>query len=352
MALMVTVNTAGSDAIYHQFAHQPWHGWTVADTIFPSFLWIVGLAITLVLGRKVESGVAKSALVKQALRRSVILYVLGLIVYVAPRYDLSTQRILGVLQRIAICYLIATLVFLFTGFRTQVLLTIGLLAAYWAVMKLFAAPGYQAGDLTIEGNFAHYVDSVVLGAHNYAQTKTWDPEGVLSTLPAIATTLFGVLGGYLLRWKRDLSEKVVWFLVIGNALLFAGLFCDIWLPINKHLWTSSFAIFMAGLDFVVFGMMLWLIDGCGYKRVARPFAILGMNAIAVYMLSELGAEALADIRVTTAVGRESLSHLIYRSAFLPVFSDQTAALLYGIAFMLLMYVFAYLLYRRQWFLRV
>ena len=352
MALMVVVNTAGSEAIYHQFKHADWNGGTIADTIFPSFLWIVGLAITLVLGRKVEAGVPRGKLLRQAVRRSIILYVLGLIVYVAPRYDLSTQRLLGVLQRIAICYLVATVIFLFTGFRTQLLCTMGLLVAYWLLLIFGTVPHFGTGNLTVEGNFEHYIDRMVLGAHNYAQTKTWDPEGVLSTLPSIATALFGVLAGYLLRWQRQLSEKVTWFLIIGNLLLFTGLVCDIWMPINKHIWTSSFSIFMAGLDFVVFGMMLWFVDGCGYKRPVRPFAIMGMNAITVYMVSELFAEFLGDFRLTTASGNHSLQDLIYRNCFLPFFSDQTSALLYGVAFMLLMYAVAYMLYRRKWFLRI
>ncbi len=352
MALMVVVNTAGSDAIYHQFKHADWNGWTIADTIFPSFVWIVGVAISLVLGRKIESGVPRSRLLRQAARRALVLYVLGLIVYVAPRYDLSTQRLLGVLQRIAICYLIATAIYLYTGFRTQILLTVGLLAAYWMLLVFGTVPQYGTGNLSVEGNLEHYVDRIVLGAHNYAQTKTWDPEGILSTIPAIATALFGVLGGYLLRWQRQLAEKVTWFLVIGNLLLSVGLVCDIWMPINKHIWTSSFAIFMAGLDFVVFGMMLWFVDGCGYKRPVRPLAIMGMNAITVYMVSELFAEFLGDFRLATSAGKRSVQELIYRAAFLNFFSDSTAALLYGIAFMLLMYAVAYGLYRRRWFLRV
>lgn len=352
MALMVVVNNAGSEAIYHQFKHAEWNGWTIADTVFPSFLWIVGLAITLVLGRKVEAGISRGKLMRQALRRSAILYVLGLIVYVAPRYDLSTQRILGVLQRIAICYLVATVIFLFTGFRAQLLWTFGLLAAYWLLLVFGPVPNYGAGNLTVQGNFEHYIDAIVLGAHNYAGTRTWDPEGILSTLPAIATALLGVLGGYLLRWQRELATKVTWFLITGNLLLFAGLVCDIWMPINKHIWTSSFVLFMAGLDFVVFGMMLWFVDGCGYKKTVKPLIIMGMNAIAVYMLSELFAEFLADVKVSTAAGPQSLQRIIYRSVFLPLSSDQTSALLYGVVFMLLMYAFAYFLYRRRWFLRI
>ncbi len=352
MAVMVIVNTAGSERIYYQFKHAEWNGWTVADTVFPSFLWIVGLAISLVLGRKVEGGQPRRKLMMQAVQRFLILYVLGLIIYVAPRYDLATQRVLGVLQRIAICYLIATAIYLYTSFRTQVVATVGLLGAYWLLLLYGPVPYYGAGNLTVEGNFEHYVDSLVLGAHNYAYTKTWDPEGVLSTLPAIATTLLGVLGGYLLRGSKQLTEKVIWFLVTGNLLLFAGLFCSIWMPINKHLWTSSFSIFMAGLDFVVFGTMFWLIDGCGYQRAVKPLVIMGMNAIAIYMAHELLSEVSYDVKISSGGRIQSLQHLIYSHLFLPFFSDATSAMLYGVAFALLMYLLAYALYRRKWFLKV
>lgn len=352
MTLMVIVNTAGSDAIYYQFKHAEWHGWTVADTIFPSFVWIVGVAITLVLGRKREGGVPRDKLLRQALRRSLILFVLGLLIYAAPDFNVATQRFLGVLQRIAICYFAATLLYLYTSFRTQIFLTVGLLAAYWLLLLFGPVPHYGVGSLTIEGNFAHYIDSLVLGAHNYRHTKTWDPEGVLSTLPAISTALFGVLAGYLLRLARPLAERVTWFLITGNLLLFVGLICSIWMPINKHLWSSSFVVFMAGLDFLVFGILLWLVDGCGYTKVVRPLVIMGMNAIAIYLASEFLAELIGFVKLTAAGERVSLQTLIYRSAFLPFWSDPTSALLYAIAYTLLMYALAYLLYRKGWFLRI
>jgi predicted acyltransferase len=349
MALMVMVNNAGSDAIYHQFSHSRWHGWTIADTIFPSFLWIVGVAITFSLSKRVSSGASRGELLLQVFRRAAILYVLGLVVYLAPAFDLSTQRLLGVLQRIAICYFIGAAVYLNTRLRGQILWIIGLLAGYWALMMLVPVPGYGAGNLTVEGNFAHYIDSIVLGRHNYQATRTWDPEGVISTLPSIATVLFGVLAGYLLRSRKTIAERTVWFFLAGNLLIFAALICSIWLPINKKLWTSSFSLMMAGLDGVVFAMFLWLVDGRGYRRVIRPLVIMGMNAITVYMVSELFDELISNIHLSSGL---SVRGWIYQNLFVPIWPPSVAALFYGIAITLLMYAVAYFLYRREWFLRV
>ena len=349
IALMVLVNNAGSGRdSYRQLEHAPWHGWTITDTVFPSFVWIVGVAITLSLGKRLAGGIPKSQLMSQVVRRAAVLFVFGLLVYAFPRFDLGTQRILGVLQRIAICYFAASAIFLYTGVRGQIVWILGLFTAYWMMMTLIPVPGFGPGRLDVAANFAHYVDSFVLGAHNYAHTKTWDPEGVVSTLPAIATALFGVLAGQILRLRRELAERVVWLFVTGSLLLAAGLICSAWLPINKKLWTDSFSLFMAGLDFIIFGIFAWFVDGLGWRKWARPFVIFGMNAIALYMVSEGLAELLDGVRV----GAGSLQQYIYRSWFVPLGSPANASLLYSLAFVAVVYGVAYGMYRRGWFLRV
>src|ERR1700712_5328598 len=200
MAFMVLVNDAGDGRhVYAPLQHAEWNGWTPTDVVFPSFVWIVGVALTLSLGKRLAAGISRGALFTQALRRALILYLLGIAVYAAPAFNPSTQRLLGVLQRIAICYLAAVAIYLTTKVRGQILWIIGLLASYWLLMAFVPVPGFGAGRLDIEGNFAHYIDRIVLGAHNYHSTKTWDPEGIVSTLPAIATALFGILCGQLLK---------------------------------------------------------------------------------------------------------------------------------------------------------
>ena len=353
IALMVLVNNAGSGRdSYRQLEHAPWHGWTITDTVFPSFVWIVGVAITLSLGKRVAGGIPKSRLMAQVARRAAVIFALGLAVYAFPHFDLGTQRILGVLQRIAICYLIASAIYLFTGIRGQILWIAGLFAAYWMMMTLIPVPGFGPGRLDVAGNFAHYIDARVLGAHNYANTRTWDPEGLVSTLPAIATALFGILAGRILRLRRPLAERTTWLFVTGSLLLASGLICAAWLPINKKLWTDSFALFMAGLDFIVFAIFAWFIDGLGWHKPARPLVVFGMNAIALYMVSEGLAEFLDAVRVNAAGGPVSLQAYIYRACFVPLASPANASLLYSLAFVAAIYAVAYFLYRRGWFLRV
>ena len=353
IALMVLVNTAGdSRHVYPPLEHSAWHGWTITDVVFPSFLWIVGVSLTLSLAKRIAAGASRRTLFGQVARRAAILYALGLLIYAFPAFDVHTFRILGVLQRIAICYFIASAIYLTTGLRAQIVWIVSLLAAYWAIMMLIPAPGINAGSLDMDHNIANYVDRVVLGRHNYAGTKTWDPEGIISTLPAIATTLLGIMAGYIVRARRTLAERTTWLFVTGNALLVLGLIFDHWLPINKKLWTDSFTLFMAGLDFSLFAAFAWIVDGRGYRRVVKPFVILGMNAIAVYMCSEMLDEILSTIRWGSGPSTMSLRRWIYETAFAPLAAPINASLFYAIAYVLLMFAIAYGLYRRRWFLKV
>ena len=342
IALMVIVNNAGSERdAFGPLLHAEWNGWTITDVVFPSFLWIVGVAITLSLGKRLTA--PKSRIILQVGRRAAILFFLGLLVYAFPHFNLETQRILGVLQRIAICYFIASLIFLYTSVRGQILWIFGLMAVYWMLMAWVPVPGYGAGRLDVEGNFAHYIDRLVLGHHNYRHTVTWDPEGIVSTLPAIATALLGVLAGQILRSGESLVERTLRLFVVGNLLLAAGAICDIWLPINKKLWTDSFALFMAGLDFVGLATFIYIMDLRGWTKAAGPAVILGMNAIAIYLASEFLAEFL---------GAMGWHDPIYTKVFVPLGPPAIASLLYSLTFLLCMYAIAYFLYRRRWFLRV
>ena len=272
-----------------------------------------------------------------------MLYVLGLLVYVYPTFSLSHQRLLGVLQRIAICYFVASLIYLYTSIRTQIGTIVLLFAAYWWMMAFANVPGYGAGHLDVSGNFAHYVDRIVLGTHNYASTKTWDPEGIVSTLPAIGTTLLGVMAGHILRRKSPLSVRRNHLLLTGVFLVAAGLLWNIVLPINKKLWTDSFATFMAGLDFIVLAALIAVVDELDGSRYFKPFLITGMNAIVVYLASEFLAEILDGT---------GLHHRIYQQVFAPLASPLNASLFWAIAFTALMYLLAWFMYRRRWFVRI
>ena len=349
MALMVMVNNAGGDQSYAPLQHSVWNGWTITDVVFPTFLFIVGIAITLSLGSKLSSDKPRGALVGPIFRRALIIYALGLLVYLFPYFNFSTMRVLGVLQRIGICYLAGSLIYIWSSSTRAIIgWIVVLLGAYWLLMTLVPVPGYGAGRLDIEGNFAHYVDSIVLGKHNYAQTKTWDPEGVISTVPAIATVLFGILAGGILRSKRSLWERITLLFIPGNLLLAAGMICNQWLPINKKLWTSSFSMFMAGLGFVFLALFVYFVDLRGFQRWLKPFIILGRNAIVIYMLSELLSEVLDDF----SVAGQSLHERIYQTVFVPLGSPMNASLLWAITFTLVMYVVAYAMHKRNLIVRI
>lgn len=344
MLLMVLVNNPGSgkDA-YAPLRHAQWNGWTLTDTIFPSFVWIVGVAITLSLGRRLETGKPRASLIMPVLRRAAILFAIGLFIYLFPSFDFPHMRVLGVLQRIAICYAIASVVFLYTGVRGQILFIIGLFASYAALMTFAIVPGYGSGAWDIEHNFAHYVDSIALGAHNFQWTQTWDPEGIISTLPSIATALLGVLAGQILRLRTSLMERIVPLMVTGSLLVFAALASSHWMPINKKLWTVSFVLLMAGLDFVAFGIALWLVDVRGHKQIAQPLIIVGMNALVVYVASEL-LPPLLDFG--------SISGRFYKAVLVPIVSPANASLLYALIYTSLMFALAYVMYRRCWFVKL
>jgi len=230
---------------------------------------------------------------------------------------------------------------------SQVIALLACLTGYWMLMTLVPVPGAGPGHLDPQNNLSAYVDRLLLSGHMWSQTKTWDPEGTVSTLPAIATALFGILTGHLLRAKREPAERAAWMFTAGNVLIFIGLMLSTWMPINKKIWTTSFSVFMAGLATVCFALCYWLIDVQGWKRFAKPFAIYGMNAIAVYVLSGVVARGLGLIKI----GGVTLQKIIYTNVFAPLADPYTASMLYGIVFSFMLFLVAWFMYRRHWFVR-
>ncbi len=351
IASMILVNNSGSDVTYIPLEHADWHGWTFTDTVFPFFLWITGVAMTLSFARRMEAGADRGKLLLHSIRRAAIIFGIGLLLAGFPYFQLDRIRIPGVLQRIAVCYLIAAVIFLYTKWRAQIALTVFFLVAYWLLMFYWPVPGFGPGNFTLEGNFEHYVDGLFLTGHMYSRTKTWDPEGIVSTLPAISTALFGVLTGYLLRIRREPAERSTWMFVLGNILILVGLVLSTWMPINKKLWTSSYSVLMAGLAAVSFAICYWLLDGQTWnerwRKLARPFEIYGKNAIAVYVLSGLIAKMLYLIKP----GGVPLQKIIFENVFAPLTSEINASLLYAIANVLVCYAAAWYMNRRGWFVK-
>ena len=362
IAGMLLVNNPGSwSDIYPPLEHAPWHGWTPTDMIFPFFLWIVGVAMTLSFARRVEQGADRGQLFRHVVLRSAVICGLGLFLVVFPfgllpehHFTFARMRFPGVLQRIGLCYLAAGAIFLRTGWRGQLAWTVGLLAGYWALLRFVPVPGHGAGGLEPAGNLAWWIDSHVLAGHTWsgAPVPGFDPEGILSTLPAIATTLLGALAGQMMRrWSGGaLSARL---LGGGMALLALGALLDLALPINKNLWTSSYAIFMAGWAMVVLAVFHWLIDVRGWQRWATPLVIYGMNALAMFVLAGMLGKLLYLIKWTDAAGKGvTLKGWLYQGWFLPLASPVNASLLFAVAFVLLHFVVAWVMWRRRWFVKI
>jgi predicted acyltransferase len=352
IAGMILVNNPGSwSYVYGPLAHAEWHGWTPTDLIFPFFLFIVGVAITLSLEGRIARGESQRKIFLRILRRSIILFALGLFLNGFPFFKLSTIRIPGVLQRIALCYFFAALIFMKTKIRGQAATAIALLAVYWLLMKLVSVPGYGAGVLDKDGNLAAYLDNLLM--HGHLWRPTWDPEGILSTIPAIATTMFGILTGHWLKSNRTIVEKAYGMLFAGIVGIVLGQIMNVWFPINKNLWTSSYVVFTAGMALLFLGACYWLVDGKGFKRPLTPFVIFGVNPITVFVLSGVVARLMGLYQVAQPDGTPvTLKTYIYQNLF-----ASWAGPLNGSLFFALAYVFAWLapmtiLYRKKIFIKI
>ena len=344
IAGMVLVNNPGSwDHIYWPLEHAQWSGWTPTDLVFPFFVFIVGVSIPLAFANRLESGGSRRDLYLKIIRRTLIIFAVGLFLNGFPYFSLAEYRIPGVLQRIAVCYFFASIIFLNTRLRTQIFIAIALLLFYWALVKLVPAPGYAAGDLTKEGSLPSYVDRVVFGNHVWAQASVYDPEGLLSTIPAIVTALIGVLTGQWLRTEKTRYEKAAGMFVVGAVCVAIGWAWNAFFPINKALWTSSYVFFTGGLALQFLALCYWLIDIKGYRRWAKPFEVFGLNAIALYVVADLLAILLGE----TSIGSWAYDHLFASWA-----SPVNASLAFAVCFVLLCLGLMWILYRRKIFLKV
>ncbi len=354
IAGMVLVNNPGTwSNIYWPLRHAEWDGWTPTDLVFPFFLFIVGVSITLAFGRRVEEGGITRSLYLKVVKRAAIIFAIGLFLNGFPHFNLSEIRIPGVLQRIAVCYLIASVIFLSTKLRTQAMIAVSLLIVYWIVMTQIPALGFAPGDLTKEGSLASYIDRVVFGPHIWKQGKVYDPEGILSTIPAIATTLFGVLTGHWLRSERTQFEKVAGLFVGGAVLVMIGWAWNPFFPINKALWTSSYVVFTAGLGLQLLALCYWLVDIKGYRRWAWPFVVFGVNAIALFVGTALMVDLMGLIRLPRGDGTMmGIQGWLFSNLFLTWASPINASLAYAIAFILVWLFLMWLLYRKKIFIKV
>ncbi len=351
IAGMILVNNPGSwKHVYAPLRHAEWHGWTPTDLVFPFFLFIVGVSVSLALTKRMTRGDSLSALYFKIFKRSIILFALGILLRLLFHFDFDNLRIPGVLQRIAICYLVSALIFSRVGTKGRMAIAFFLLVAYYLALKFIPVPGYGPGVLDQEGNLCGYIDSKLLAGHLYK--PNFDPEGILSTFPAIATTLLGTLTGDWLRSSRNVLQKAGGLLVSGTVLTASGLLLHPLFPMNKQLWTSTFVLFTAGAALILLGFCFFLMDGFGWKKWASPFLVLGTNAIFVYVCSTIMVKLLVLIKVSTNQGQITLYSFIYNRFLAPVAGNLNGSLLFPLLLILIWILFMIPFYRKRIFIRI
>ena len=366
IAAMLLVNNPGDwGHLYSQLAHAKWNGWTFTDWIFPFFLFISGVSMTLSLRRQTQASAAPAALLLKLSKRAAVVFLIGLALNLYPGFDFSTVRIPGVLQRIALCTLLAGPIVLWFNWRQQCGWVVMLFALYSVLMLLVpvadAAGVIGVGVLEPGRDVGAFVDRWLLSGHLWAASRTWDPEGLISTLPALGNLLLGVLAGRWIEQPFAKAEKTVWLLIAGLACLSLGAVLDaIFMPINKSLWTVSYSIFMNGWALIVFGVFYWLLDASPSVRLQQhsarllhPCVIYGMNSLFIFALSGVVAKTLLLIKITQTDGSLlSLKAILYAAIQSLPLEAVNASLLYATVFNSLMFCIAWLMWRQRWFVKV
>ena len=360
IAGMILVNNPGSWAhVYPPLRHAVWHGATPTDLVFPFFLFAIGVAMPFSFAAREARGDSRALLWRHVLVRALILYGLGLFMTAVPRFDFATVRLVGGLARIAMVYLVAGTLVLFLSRRAVFALMLAFVAVYWALMVLVPVPGFGAGDLSAEGNLAAWLDRMILGPHMWSGGGgVYDPEGLLSTLPAVSSTLAGLFAGDFLRRGRGdggMGQTAVSLrlALLGVLLVGAGHLWDLAFPINKPIWTSSYVAYTTGWALLTLGALHWLIDVRGWRGWARPLEIYGMNAITAFVASGLLAKTLILWRVPDGTGGTTSAYgRIYETAFASWAGPLNGSLAFAAATVLLWFAVAWAMFSRRIFMRV
>lgn len=355
VAAMILVNNPGSwGHIYPPLEHAEWNGCTPTDLIFPTFLYIVGVAIAFAYGSKKDDPALHANLLLKAFKRGLILFLLGFFLALFPSFNFSTVRIFGVLQRIGIVFFICTALFIKTNEKTRFWLFAGVLLLYWALMTLVPVPGVGSPNLEKETNLAAWIDRMVITEqHTWKQSRTWDPEGLLSTLPAIGTGLLGIFAGTWIRRKdKTESEKVAWLFAGGFVTAILGQIWGLTFPINKSLWTSSYVLYAGGLSTMMLALLYWIVDVQGYKRGTKIFVAYGVNAITVFFLSALIVKLMSRININMNGEEVGLQTWLYKSFFTPWLSDINASLAWAVTFVLFFLIILWPMYKKNIIIKV
>jgi predicted acyltransferase len=362
IGFMILVNNNGDgQRAYWALKHAEWNGFTPTDLVFPTFLFLVGISAVFSTAARLAKGATKQSILLHALRRAVVLFLFGLLVNSFPLFHLHTLRVYGVLQRISICYFIISLLYLMSSsWKNKAAIAVTALVGYWVVMRFVPVPGYGVPThdvplLDPNGNLVAWLDRQIFStSHLYEKTR--DPEGLLSTLPALATALFGMLTGMWLRTDRSIMTKMGGIAIAGVSSLLLGGLWNYSFPINKKLWTSSYVLFAAGWSLLLLAATIWIADvrGAGRsdatrRRLFMPLLVFGTNAIAAYIFSELLPGVMSLIHPQPGV---NLQPYIYHGILGAVPNPPVASLLYSLGFVGFCWLAIYMLYRHRIFFKI
>jgi predicted acyltransferase len=362
IGFMILVNNNGDEGhAYWALKHAAWNGFTPTDLVFPTFLFVVGISTIFSTAARLAKGATKQSILLHTLRRAVILFLLGLLVNSFPLFHLHTLRVYGVLQRIAVCYFVIAFLYLISSsWKNKAVIAVAALASYWVIMRFVPVPGYgvpthEVPLLDPDGNLVAWIDRQIFSAsHLYERSR--DPEGLLSTLPALATALFGMLTGLWLQTSRSIRQKAKGIAIAGVSGLLLGGLWNFAFPINKKLWTSSYVLFAAGWSLLLLALAIWIVDVLGAhkpedarRRTFMPLLVFGTNAIAAYVLSELLPGVMYLIHPQPGV---NLERWIYHQILAVIANPPLASLIYSLGFVGFCWLAIYLLYRRRIFLKI
>lgn len=355
VAGMILVNDPGDwEHIYAPLEHSKWNGCTPTDLVFPFFLFMVGVSITLAIGSKKDDKTLHKKIILTALKRSIIIYIIFALIDFTFRRTFDNFRILGVLPRIAIVFFIAVVLFLKTNFKQQLWIFSIILIIYYVLMNFVPVPGYGPSNLEPSTNLAAWLDTVILTPkHMWSGSKTFDPEGILSTVPSISTCLFGIMAGSWLK-RKDRTEpvKATWLFTIACFAIIAGLIWNGFFPINKALWTSSFVLYTGGLATAGLTLSYWLIDVQQRKKYIMPFLAFGANAISAYVAAGVVLAILDLFHVYLNGTRVGLQEYLYQTFFVPYFSPINASVAGALVYVIILSIPMMILYKKKIFIKV
>jgi predicted acyltransferase len=343
IAAMILVNFPGTwDAMYWPLEHADWVGLTPTDFIFPFFIFIVGISVTLSFSKQLQKGITRKQVLKKSLWRAVKIFGVGLALRFLPTFDFSRLELPGVLQRIALIFLACALLFLYSGWRTQLFVGVGILFAYWLALMYIPVPGFGPGVLEPGKNLANWLDGIIIPS-NLLNKKGYDSEGILSTFPAIVTGISGLLAGKILQQKKDNDQIFKHLFVAGILIVVAGYGFGIFFPIIKKIWTSSFMLVTSGWAFLIFALIYWLIEMKGIKTGTKPWIIFGSNAIAIYVL----ADVFETLFIKTGVHDFAMTTMQNMDIYI-----KTSSLIWAVFSVLVCYAAGYLMYRKKVFIKL